>query len=224
MSAFKTSDALLNTALVRRGSANPELVQGYLDGTIPTKGPSRSRSCGFEQVRSVFGTAATAKRHLSENQRAAAFARRRKRGGDGRLPHDIRCDYSEGQRAALSVIGEQVAKRGRCEWKIEKIATVAGVSIRTVQYAIRRAERLGHLFIRERRMNPFRNLTNVITVALSSWLNWLRPRRKTANPTNTGCKAVHGSENRSYSERPDRGHDGSSNGLWKGKRRQCGVP
>lgn len=162
------------------------LLQGYLSGTIETRGPSQARRAIRPLPSGPYGGL---QRLRTETQRAAAHERRRKRGGDGRLPHTIRAEYTEGQRAVLSVVGERVERTGRCDVPIDKLAALAGVCKRTAQYAIRRAQSLGHLAVlfRPRRGQP--SLTNVLTITARSWLSWLRPKTKKAR--SIGCKGVH---------------------------------
>lgn len=184
---------LLDTPLMRRAMISPIPSDTVLDAMC--KGSANSASSTFSKFRSfTLGAYGSLRRMRTEGQRASAHATRRKRGGDGRLPHDMRCEYTEGQRAVLSVIGEQVAKSGTCSFPMERLAAVAGVGVRTVQYAIRRAQTLGHLAVtyRPRRGKP--SLTNIVRVVAKKWLSWLRPKAQEAK--NIGCKKVHTMENK----------------------------
>jgi len=184
------SPALL--ALMRsKPMPDAQTLRGWETGvtaTLPARGRGRFAALPFLQS----GPFGAGRRYVNENQRSARFERRRMRGGDGRLPHSIRHKYTEGQRAALSVIGQAVARSGRCELAIERIAVLAGVAIRTVQYAIRRAATLGHLAVVERPQRGRRSLTNVLRVAVKEWAAWLKPKH--AADQNIGCKGVHATE------------------------------
>lgn len=187
------SPALL--ALMRsKPVTDAQTVRGWETGSIQSK-PANPfpTGTGFRSGASPFlsiGPYGAGRRYLSENQRATRYERRRMRGGDGRLPHSIRGHYTEGHRAVLSVIGAEFARSGRCELSIERIAVLAGVSIRTVQYAIRRAKLLGHLAIVERPQRRRKSLTNIIRIAVSEWIAWLKPKRAQV----TGCKGLHTTE------------------------------
>lgn len=179
--------ALLRSKPIR----DPATLRGYETGEIATQPANRrSKSQGLPFLQ--HGPYGTGRRYLDENNRATRHERRRMRGGDGRLPHSIRHQYTEGQRAALSVVGQEVAKSGRCELAIQRIATLAGVAIRTVQYALRRAATLGHLAIVERPQRGRKSLTNVIRIAVKEWATWLKPKRSAAQ--GIGCKDVHTTE------------------------------
>lgn len=171
------------------------------------------------------GTAYGAGRRLrTEGQRATAYQQRRKRGGDGRLPYNMRAQYTEGQRAVLSVIGEEVAKSGQCSYPVEKLAALAGVGVRTVQYAISRAKTLGHLAITYRPQRGRRSLSNIVRVAAADWMTWLKPKLK--KPKDIGCKAVHTEEN-SYSlegKKQSSNEPKYRNGLMRGSDCQHRAP
>lgn len=137
---------------------------------------------------------AFSRRVLDEAQRAAAHARRRSRGGDGRLPDRIRSSFSEGQRAALSVVAQEVLEHGQCSRPIDAIAAIAGVCRRTVQGALRRAAALGFLLIRERPQRGARHLPHIVRIVAADWLSWLRPKRRSSG--DIGCKGVHTMKNK----------------------------
>lgn len=121
--------------------------------------------------------------------RARSRQRKRMMGGDGRLPNTIRHWFTEGERAVLSVIADEVKRRGKCELPVEKIAAKAGVSIRLVQYAIATASNGSkEILDRKRKGEPVppllisverrprkgaRSLPNLIKIVSREWMSWL---------------------------------------------------
>jgi hypothetical protein len=113
------------------------------------------------------------RRYQRSPDREASRRRRRMLGSDGRMPQGVRAHYTEGQRAALTIIANEIKRHGRCDFPIDKIAALAGVSRTTAQNAIREAIRLGHLSKEERPVQGRKNLTNVLRITSREWLTWL---------------------------------------------------
>jgi hypothetical protein len=102
------------------------------------------------------------------------------------------CHFTGGELAALKVVADAVRHRGRCDLCMDEIAGRAGVCRRTAQNAIRLAERLGLLAVRERRLSAYRNDTNVITILSQEWRVWLAGARAGALRLagKGGCKTL----------------------------------
>jgi len=83
--------------------------------------------------------------------RARSRERRRGLAADRPLPPGLASKFTEGQRAILHIVGDEVRVRGCCSLCIETIAAWAGTCRRHVQSTIREAARLGLLVIQERR-------------------------------------------------------------------------
>src|SRR5918912_1425820 len=75
--------------------------------------------------------------------------------------------------AVLRVVADEHRDRGSCDRSIDEIAARAGVCRRTVQNALRHAERLRLVSIQERRREGSRNLPNIVRVISREWLAWL---------------------------------------------------
>jgi len=165
-------------------------------------------------------------RQVSRERRSAALGRKRMMGGAGRLPHGIRARHSEGQRAALTVVAIEVKRQGRCDLPVDEIAARAGVSRRTVQYALRDAEKDGHISVTYRPQRGRKSLPNLVHIVAPEWLAWLRfekTRRQRPQPKGIGCKEVRttekeGNRNRFTASRSDR-EGGNAAWLWTGKGR-----
>jgi hypothetical protein len=90
------------------------------------------------------------------------------------LPDILAARFTCGEKAVLAVIGQAVRERGACDLSNGEIAGRAGVCVRLAQQAIRLAEGLGLLTVKERRLSAFRNDTNIISVIDYGWRCWLR--------------------------------------------------
>lgn len=137
------------------------------------------------------------------------------------MPDTIRHHYTEGERAALSVIACEVKHHGVCDLPIDRIAAVAGVSRTTVQNAIREARQLGHLAIQMRAQQGRKNLTNLVRVVSPEWMAWLKRGPSLAG--SIGFKSFHPTKNQdknSIESRSDCAVESAAEGLWKGGTRQ----
>lgn len=94
----------------------------------------------------------------------------------------------------LCAISGEVKRHGFCDFPIDKIGNIADVGRTTTQTAIREAERLGHIRIRERPQPGRKHLPHLITIVSAEWLTWIKlgavehsrigsNSAKTANPT-----------------------------------------
>lgn len=112
--------------------------------------------------------------------------RRRMLGGSGALPPQLRHEYTEGERAVLTVIGGAVKERGACDLPNGEIAARAGVSLTLVHKTLRIAKDRQHIRITARpRLNEVGqiiapNQTNVIEVVVPEWVSWLERGPKTS--------------------------------------------
>ncbi|KQZ50737.1 hypothetical protein ASD54_11055 [Rhizobium sp. Root149] len=87
----------------------------------------------------------------------------------------MRADYTEGERAVLAVMVQEVKKSGHCDLRINAIAAIAGVHRTTVQNAFRKARKLNHISVQERPgVAGQLSLTNIIRIVCGAWKSWLR--------------------------------------------------
>jgi hypothetical protein len=105
--------------------------------------------------------------------RQASIERRRRLAASGPLPPALAARFTQGETAALRIIGDECRNHGCCELHIDAIAGRAGVCRTTVQNAIREA-RQGLVTVQERRRRGQRSLTNIIRITSPEWLAWLR--------------------------------------------------
>lgn len=114
--------------------------------------------------------------------RARSRERRRGLGGSSPLPELLARRYTEGQRAVLFIVGEEIAARGVCGLSVAEIAARAGVCHRHAQMTLRLAESDGLITITERPRKGQKHQTNLVRVLSKEWAAWLARRRP------TGCK------------------------------------
>lgn len=121
--------------------------------------------------------------------------RRKQWARDGSIPPLWRHHFTEGQSATIAVVLRQICDRGFCDWCVDKIAHVAGVSKRTAQYALAIAEESGLISRMKRRISWVMNAPSIIKAKCSILIAWLKKRKK-RKPI--GCKPLHGKKIDSY--------------------------
>lgn len=154
------------------------LWRAYGQGQV-TEAEAEEISARIEERKVIPVTAAPIAPKVGSRPRTdASMERRRKWASSGRLPPQIAAVFTLAEQAALSVVGAEVAKRGRCELCHEAVAAIAGVSRSTVRAALRRARSLGFLSTEERRLTPWRSLTNVVRIISAEWKSWSQRERR----------------------------------------------
>ncbi len=118
-----------------------------------------------------------------------ALTRRRKTVSSGAMPPQVAALFSEAERAAMSVIAHDVRRSRACEMTVPEIASRAGVSERTVRYALAKARRSELISVQERRRAFLPNLPNRVTIVSREWRSWLSPRKPSG-----GGKDVQGTD------------------------------
>jgi hypothetical protein len=108
--------------------------------------------------------------------RARSRERRRREASSGLMPPAISALFTEGERAALSVIASEIRRRGRCDLLIDQVAAYSGTSRSTVKRALRQGRRLGLLDVQEWKQAPDWNGPNCITIVDKAWASWLAKR------------------------------------------------
>lgn len=111
---------------------------------------------------------------LTTPERAARIARRRRWAASSAMPARMAEAFTQGQQAALAVIGRAWADRAVCDWPVARIAALAGCGPSTVRSALRLAERLGLVRVAERRVSAARSRPNLVWVTGREWWAWLR--------------------------------------------------
>ena len=131
--------------------------------------------------------------------RSRSIARRRQLAASGAVPGSIAVAFTQGELAVLTVIAREIQRSGICEWFMDRIAAVAGVSRTTTRNALRQAQALGLITVEERRRNRWRSDTNLVTVVSDEWKQWLRlgGGRKKPGATNNQPE-IHGEKRASF--------------------------
>ncbi len=152
-----------------------------------------------------------ARRHRSQcrddESRRKSRDRRRMLGGSSALPPNLRCLFTQGEQAVLTVVANEVIRHGRCDMCIDEIGARAGVGRTTVQNAVHEACRNGLIKKVERPQRGRKSLTNVIEIISKQWLVWLgnRPSRrgsKVSEFSNTTKTKIQESSETLRKERP----------------------
>ena len=130
----------------------------------------------------------SSRRHQRSPDRAASRARRRKLGGAGAMPPDLRDHYTEGERSVMCVVTSEIKRHGYCDWPVDKLAAHGGVCRTTAQNALRKAKLRGDITVTVRPQRGCKNLTNIVRICCRNWLGWLK--RGFATACCIGLKAV----------------------------------
>lgn len=183
-SSIPVSDALLRN-LAGRKWRDDALASAFATGEAHTRKASNGPAKVFGRLSSRFIRPGTRK-HPKSPDRNASRQRKRSWAGSG-MPRVMWKHYTEGERAVLCVVGDQVKRQGFCDLPLDRIAAVAGVSRTTCQNALRKARHvdLGHVTVEERPRAGQKNLTNIIRIIAKDWLGWLKRSIgfKRLNPT-----------------------------------------
>ena len=122
----------------------------------------------------------TGRRTPKSPDRLRSARRRQDVARSNPLPPPLSCQFTEHERAAFEIVVRCVMERGTCNLTMGEIAGRAGVSVSSVRRAMRHAQLLGLIEVRQRRQRRAPNLPNVITIVSVEWRTWLstRPKRK----------------------------------------------
>ncbi|TNB46434.1 hypothetical protein FF124_18090 [Martelella lutilitoris] len=173
--SFAPSAALLRSTLVARPwHGDAELARAYETGLAHTQKADTKPRQTIANKYSRF--IQYARKKVISPDRAASRARKRSWAGASRLPKELRSEFTEGERAALSVVAEEVLKHGRCDLPLDKIAALAGVSRTTCQNAFRKAKGGPSpcIAVEERPQRGRKSLTNIIRIVSQEWKRWLK--------------------------------------------------
>lgn len=126
------------------------------------------------EARKSISTERPAPRRVGSRPKTPASLERRRRWvAAGMMPPAIACQFTPAETAVMAVIAAEVSKQGECRLPIGAIAALAGVSKTSVRNALAAAKAAGLLDVKERRLNRWRNLTNVVKISSREWTAWL---------------------------------------------------
>lgn len=92
----------------------------------------------------------------------------------GAVPAKLAAGFTLAELAVLSAVAGECRRHGTCSLPIDALAACAGVCRRVVQNAIRAAEALGLLEIRERPRPGAKHLPHLIRIISPLWRQWLK--------------------------------------------------
>ena len=173
---LETLDAIARAIWSALGAGHlTEAEAARLDGLVRARrtrianGRAEGNSCGTALARPPRT------RRPSCPDRQASIERRRRVAASGAVPPELAARFTQGEVAVLSVVGREAA-RGRpvCDWPMDRIAALAGVSRTVARGALRLAQTLGLLRVQERRRRAARSDTNVVTITAKGWWRWLK--------------------------------------------------
>lgn len=186
MTSIPISAALLRSSLMTRAARDPEMVRAFSEGVAVTAAASKPKHGVGRYMQRFIGN--SRRIHPSSPDMDKSRRRKRKWGGSSCLPDWMRGDYTEGERAALAIVVQEVKKRGHCDLRINVIAQLAGIHRTTVQNAFRKARKLKHIVVQERPgVAGQLSMTNIIRIVCGAWKAWLRR-------VGSGFKRLHPSE------------------------------
>ncbi len=134
-------------------------------------------------------------RRQRPTDRTQSVERRRTIAASSPLPPHLAARFTTGQLAALGIIADELAARGRCVLSIAEIAARAGISHRLAQTALRLAAADGLLVVTERPQPGRKHQTNLVRCISREWGAWLAKRRS------IGCKSLHPTDNKGFSSK-----------------------
>ncbi len=157
--------------------------------------------------------------------RTRSRERRRRLAYSGPLPARLAAAFTPAEVAVLRIVADEHRDRSGCARSIGEIAARAGVCVRTVQNALRHAERLGLVTITERRQKGARSLPNIVRVVSQEWLAWIERSGKARERRGIGCKTVQATDSLEFSgvSRSEQGRCApqKARGYLYGMRRTC---
>lgn len=151
----------------------------------------RRMTLGTASRQSMSPAGGLARSHCRSHDRERSIRRRRSWAASGWLPPQLAAHFTPAEAAALAVIAQEVRRNGRCEFPLDKIAAVAGVSRSSVRNALRSARLLGLVSVMERRHRGARSETNVIAIVSVDWLSWLDHGEKRCTGGRSQIRAPH---------------------------------
>lgn len=170
---FEVSSRLLRSRIVAGPARDPALASAFEEGTARTAPVSEPRNHIARNARRFISNGRRV--HPTSPDKLKSRQRKRMWGGSSCLPDWMRQHYTEGERAVLAVIVQEVKRHGYCDLAINAIAAAAGVHRTTVQNAIREARRLCHLTVQERPgVAGQLSMTNIVRIVCGRWKGWLR--------------------------------------------------
>ena len=160
-------------------------LQGLLEALHARRAEIRDRA-GGKQVAAAKAGANEPRRRSIFPERVyqpiadlpASRKRARQLAASGPLPPGLAVSFSVSHLAALRIVADEVARTGTCRLHVEEIAARAGISRRSVQYALRAAEAEGLLVAKERPRKGEPHMTNLIHVTKPEWAAWIQKGKR----------------------------------------------
>jgi hypothetical protein len=130
------------------------------------------------------------RKSIKSRDRAASIERRRRRAAYAPVSPSVASSFTTGELAVLSVIADEVRKKGRMMLPIDMIASIAGVCRSLVQKTQKKAEDLGLIDVKRERESYDRSKLNVVRITCRNWLAWIWNRGGSKNVTTTNKQDI----------------------------------
>lgn len=161
-------------AAMAAGTISEQEAQRLAEQVEARRGNGHRTPCGAPQAaRPVLHSIFPPRRVQRALRRPVAVARRRRVAAAGALPPPIAAQFTTGEQAVLTVVATEVMASGACQFPLDKIAAMAGVSRSTAKNALRTAGKAGLLLTEIRPRRGQKNLPNRITITSKAWQAWL---------------------------------------------------
>jgi hypothetical protein len=166
------------------GRLSDDAAQSLAEAVQARRTAPRYSETSLTPRRSLFPP----KRPQRTPDRAASRYRRRSHARARWVPDHLAAGFTDGELAALSIIAQEHAARGRCAFPMAKIAALAGISETTARNAFREAKAQGLITVEERPQHRAPHLPNIIRIVAPAWKTWIE--RRPATWRGGGCKEL----------------------------------
>lgn len=199
------------------GRLSDDAAQALAEAVQARRSASRYSETPLTPRRSLFPP----KRPQRTPDRAASRARRRTHARARWMPDHLAALFTDGELAALSIVAQEIAARGRCTFPMAKIAALAGISETTARNAFREARAHGLIEIEERPQHRAPHLPNVLRIVAPAWLAWIE--RRPATSRGGGCNDLKATP-KGKNKTPLPPTPGAQRNRWKGYRQSRAEP
>ncbi|TIQ67027.1 MAG: hypothetical protein E5X41_06055 [Mesorhizobium sp.] len=191
---FTVSDALLRS-LAGKPAPDPEIMAGYMAGTIATRAASQRPYKAWRPFAGRF----TRPRPQRSPDREKSIQRRRTLAATWPMPPVMAGMLTTSQVAYARIVADEVHRTGRCELTLDEIAARGGMCRKSAKRAQDRLAELEWVKVEERPVIGRKHLSNVVRITSSEWATWIKMGPK---PRHTGGHSCPTTGNQSIPSRP----------------------
>jgi hypothetical protein len=159
----------------------------------------KRRPAGAHALKSVGGPLVAPKRYSIQRSpeqrspdRQASLERRRQNGSREMFPDHIRAQFTQGERAVLAIVADEVLAHGVCDRSLNELAARAGVCRSIAKRAIYEAEAMGLISVQRRPRSGRKHLTNLVRIICADWIDWLNKGSRRSYAVKACVRAIFG--------------------------------